>query len=111
MRQSLSPDAKSDWRLLTSRTIAATAEGITYVTAFPFSCKGFDKFIRYGRLFSPKLSDFFTHPKGGGEAKKPFRAITFNGLNQPGGMFNHHLMDESSRSVAQTFNVSHSKRV
>jgi hypothetical protein len=33
------------------------------------------------RLFLPKLSDFFTPHKGGGEAEKPFRAITFNRLN------------------------------
>jgi hypothetical protein len=33
----------------------------------------------------PKLSYFFTLHKGGGEAEKPFRAITFDGLNQPWG--------------------------
>ncbi len=33
--------------------------------------------------FEPKLSDFFTPHKGGGEAEKPFRAITFNRLNEP----------------------------
>jgi len=58
-----------------------------------------------------KLSGFFTRHKGGGEAKKPFRAITFDGLNQPWGLFNHHLFGELLRSIAQSFNVSHSKRV
>jgi hypothetical protein len=59
----------------------------------------------------PKLSDFFTPHKGGGEVEKPFRAITFGWLNQPWGLFNHHLFGESLRSIAQTFNISHSKRV
>jgi DegV family protein with EDD domain len=34
-------------------------------------------------FLTPKLGDFFTLHKGGGEAEKPFRAITFDGLNQP----------------------------
>jgi len=45
-------------------------------------------FLRIGILrepqssyFTPKLRDFFTPHKGGGEAEKPFRAITFNRLN------------------------------
>jgi hypothetical protein len=58
----------------------------------------------------PKLSDFFTPHKGGGEAEKPFRAITFDCLNQPRGLFNHHLLGEPLRSIALSFNVSHSKR-
>jgi len=29
-------------------------------------------------FMEPKLSDFFTLHKGGGEAEKPFRAITFD---------------------------------
>ncbi len=33
-------------------------------------------------LVKSKLSDFFTYIKGGREAEKPFRAITFNGLSQ-----------------------------
>jgi len=34
-------------------------------------------------LLLPKLSDLFIPHKGGREAEKPFRAITFDGLNQP----------------------------
>ena len=59
----------------------------------------------------PKLSGFFTLHKGGGEAEKPFRAIPFGWLKQPWGLFNHHLFGELLRSIAQSFNVSHSKRV
>ncbi len=59
----------------------------------------------------PKLSDFFTPHKGGGEAEKPFRAITFHRLNEPLGLFNDHLVGEPLRLIALSFNVSHSKRV
>jgi hypothetical protein len=40
------------------------------------------KMLRQAESFTnyiqPKLSDFFTLHKGGGEAEKPFRAITFD---------------------------------
>jgi len=62
-------------------------------------------------LLTPKWSGFFTLHKGGGEAEKPFRAITFGWLKQPWGLFNHHLFGELLRSIAQIINVSHSKRV
>ncbi len=64
-----------------------------------------------GDIIVPKLSDFFTPHKGGGEAEKPFRAITFNRLNEPSGLFNHHLLGDPLRFIALSFNVSHSKRV
>ncbi len=60
---------------------------------------------------SPKLSDFFTLHKGGGEAEKPFRAIPFDRLNQPWDKWNHHLFGERIRFIAQTYNASHSKRL
>ncbi len=48
------------------------------------------------------MSDFFTLHKGGGEAEKPFRAITFDRLNQPWNKLNHHPLGERIRFVAQT---------
>jgi hypothetical protein len=62
-------------------------------------------------FLKPKLSDFFTLHKVGGEAEKPFRAITFDRWNQPWGRWNDHPFGERIRFIAQTYNASLSKRV